>query len=61
MTPLNFIFRNMEAASVTDGDYIILPITRQIAAPMLWLQLPSMNDSEIPVIFDMPIFGTVVT
>jgi hypothetical protein len=51
----------MEAASVTDGDYIIFAITRQIAAPMLWLQLPSMKDMEIPVIFAMPIFCTIVT
>lgn len=61
MTPLNIIFRNMEAASVTDGDDIILAITHQIAAPMLWLQLPSMKDSEIPVMFDMPVFRAIVT
>jgi len=51
----------MEAASVTDGDDIILAITHQIAAPMLWLQLPSMKDSEIPVMFDMPVFRAIVT
>jgi hypothetical protein len=41
----------MEVASFTDGDHIILAITRQIAAPTLWLQLPSMKDMEIPIIF----------
>lgn len=38
----------MEAASVTNVDHII---TRQIAAPTLRLQLPSMKHTEIPVIF----------
>jgi len=49
----------MEAASVTDCN-IILAIIHQIAAPMLWLQLPSMKDSEIPVMFDMPVFRAIV-
>jgi hypothetical protein len=61
LTSLNFSFRSTEAASVTDRDYVILAIIRQIAAPMLWLQLPSMSDMAIPVMFDMPIYPTILT
>jgi hypothetical protein len=38
---LNFIFHNTEVASVPGGDYIILAIVDEMAAPTLWLQLPS--------------------
>jgi hypothetical protein len=41
----------MKAVSVTDGDHTISAFTRQMEAPTLWLQLPSMKDMEIPVIF----------
>jgi hypothetical protein len=50
----------MESALVTDGDYVILAVNRQIAAPMLWLQLPSMNNVAIPVVLDTSIYRTVV-